>query len=133
MRNVYFTCESKCFYCSFTFHYIFCSVYGQDFFFYSMLIIFSHLTLHEFCIVSPPPLLSNCPFLCNVRVNSSREHPPRATPRAYPGKLKNCSCTQFLLANSPPPVPTMMVKSLANPRPPKPCDQYAKVLVAIFN
>ena len=26
--------------------------------------------------------------ICYVRVNSSREHPPRANPRAYPGHLK---------------------------------------------
>ena len=44
-----------------------------------------------------------------MRVNSSHEHSP--PPRANPGHLKNARpCGQFLLANAPSPVPTMMAK-----------------------
>ena len=50
-------------------------------------------------------------------------------------KLVKCpalSCGQFLLANAPPTVPTMMVKCPASRSPVSPSDQYTELLVAIF-
>ena len=69
-----------------------------------------------------------------MQVNSSREHsPPGQTPGHTPGIWKNCLNArpygQFLSANAPPPVPTMMVKYPA----PQPSDQYTKLFVAMFN
>ena len=55
-----------------------------------------------------------CCCCCYVWVNSSREHPPGQTPGHTPGIWKNCSnarlCGKFLLANAPPPVPSVVVK-----------------------
>ena len=88
----------------------------------------------NFVLYPPPPLLSNCPFVSNVRVNSSREHPlPPGNPPGIPRQVEKLFMRAIFVGKFPLPVPTMMVKSLANPRPPKPCDQYTKVLVAIFN
>ena len=49
-----------------------------------------------------------------------------------PGIWKNCSnarpCEQFLLANAPPPIPSMMIKCPALSQ----SDQYTKLVLAIF-
>ena len=82
-----------------------------------------------FCSAS---VMSNSTELCASQFQP-RASPP-GIPRAFekivrmPGPTSNI-CQ---LANAPPPVPTMMVKSLP-PSPPTPFDQYTKVLVAIFN
>ena len=76
----------------------------------------------------PPPLIKL--LAPNVRVNSSREHPPRANPRRLK-KLDKCPALQAIfVAWQMPWSPFLLWWS--NAPPPSPSDQYTKILVAFF-